>query len=226
MSRKTFGAGALASAFVLVLALIGAESSGAAAQQDAGAGIESDHTAAQDAANTAETADSSVRFVAEAVVQPLPEPTDIVDQETVASGEASSLHELVADMPTSAALSDDLRCLAQAIYFESRGEPLAGQLAVGRVVVNRAESSLFPDSYCGVVKQRKQFSFVKNGHIPAVRTSSTAWQRAMAVARIAHEELWESAAGDSLYFHAKRVHPRWARRKIAETTIDSHIFYR
>ena len=55
---------------------------------------------------------------------------------------------------------------------------------------------------------------------------SPAWTRAKAVARIAHQELWESEAGDALYFHATYVRPRWASRKAARATIDSHVFYR
>lgn len=212
--------------------VLGAESSGAAAQREAGAVISGEMQAPDQAgdnmAETPETTASGVRFVAEPVVQPLPGDADSGDGADAANlpDNVTSLRELVSDMPTGGKLSGDMRCLAQAIYFEARGEPLAGQLAVGRVVVNRAESNLFPDDYCGVVTQRKQFSFVKNGHIPAVNTTSAAWQRAKAIARIAHQELWQSEARDALYFHAKRVHPRWATRKIARATIDSHIFYR
>ena len=119
-----------------------------------------------------------------------------------------------------------MECLAGAIYFESRGEPVAGQLAVAQVIVNRAESGQFPESYCGVVFQRSQFSFVKGGAMPSIRRGSSAWKRAKAVARIAHEGLWDSQAADSLYFHAKYVRPSWSRKKVARATINTHIFYR
>ena len=129
-------------------------------------------------------------------------------------------------MPAAGSLSEEMQCLAGAVYFESRGEPLAGQLAVAQVIINRAEDRRFPSSYCGVVFQRSQFSFVKNGHMPRIRTGTLAWKRAQAVARIAHRGLWDSEASDALYFHANYVRPSWSRRKVALATIDTHVFYR
>tara|TARA_E500000305_G_scaffold105438_1_gene102898 strand:- start:94 stop:711 length:618 start_codon:yes stop_codon:yes gene_type:complete len=176
---------------------------------------------AEDAAQSGgETGETEIRFVAHEVVQELPTPTEAPDQG------AATLRELVDTLPDNAALSPDLMCLAQAVYFESRGEPLSGQLAVAEVIVNRADSPRFPDDYCGVVTQRAQFSFVKGGHIPQPRTSTLAWTRAKAIARIAHRELWETEASDALFFHATHVSPRWARTKIARATIDRHVFYR
>jgi spore germination cell wall hydrolase CwlJ-like protein len=163
-----------------------------------------------------------VQFVSQQVVQPLPE----AEPEDTRLADASNLAELVAAMPESGSLSSEMECLAGAIYFESRGEPLAGQLAVGQVIINRSESGAFPSDYCGVVFQRSQFSFVRGGSMPQIDRGSAAWRRASAIARIAHEGLWDSQAGDALYFHAKYVHPSWSRTKIARATIDSHIFYR
>lgn len=138
----------------------------------------------------------------------------------------ASLPELVASIDRDAPMSPQMRCLAGAIYFESRGEPLEGQLAVGQVIVNRADSELFPDDYCGVVTQRSQFSFVRNGRLPEPNKSSSAWHRARAIAQIAHRGLWDSRADDSLYFHATYVKPSWSRRKVARATINRHVFYR
>lgn len=139
---------------------------------------------------------------------------------------AASLPELIASMGQDAPMAQQMRCLAGAIYFESRGEPLEGQLAVGQVVVNRAESELFPDDYCGVVTQRSQFSFVRKGRIPEPNKSSAAWRQAKAIAQIVHQGLWDSRADDSLYFHATYVKPGWSRRKVARATINRHVFYR
>src|SRR3989337_2434522 len=134
-------------------------------------------------------------FIAEEVVQPLP-----TEQSLEARGaQAASLQELVGDMPVEE-LTADMKCLAQAVYFEARGEPLAGQLAVARVVINRAGSGVYPGDYCSVVTQRAQFSFVRNGRIPKPDESSAAWRRAKAVAQIAHQDLWQSPAGDALHF--------------------------
>ncbi|MGX7951187.1 cell wall hydrolase [Tsuneonella sp. HG249] len=159
-----------------------------------------------------------VQFVAEEVAQPLPVENAVP--------KAASLSQLIETMPQGAGLSREMECLAGAIYFESRGEPLAGQLAVGQVVVNRAESGRFPGDYCGVVYQKSQFSFVRGGAMPRIDRGSLAWKRASAIARIAHEGLWNSGVGDSLYFHATYVKPSWSRTKIARATIDTHIFYR
>ena len=63
--------------------------------------------------------------------------------------------------------SHELDCLATGIYFESKSEPLAGQLAVGKVIANRAQSGgRFPATYCGVLFQRGQFSFVHGHSLP------------------------------------------------------------
>ncbi|MEO0462568.1 MAG: cell wall hydrolase [Pseudomonadota bacterium] len=165
--------------------------------------------------------DQPVEFVANEVVQPLPV------EETVAPDRqnAGSLRELVG-MVAPSELSEQMQCLAGAVYFEARGEPLAGQLAVAQVVINRAEDRRFPASYCGVVYQRAQFSFVKNGRMPRIRSNSGAWNRAKSIAKIAHEGMWESEARDAVYFHAKYVRPSWSRRKTRTAQIDTHIFYR
>jgi hypothetical protein len=142
---------------------------------------------------------------------------------------ADSLIQLVGDMPIpvdSSSLSADMKCLAQAVYFESRGEPIEGQLAVAEVVINRAKSDLYPDSYCDVIRQPAQFSFVRHGRIPNADESSDAWQRAMAIAEIAQQNLWQSKAADALYFHATYVRPSWAHQKVQLAQIDTHIFYR
>jgi len=222
MSRKTYRAGAIASALTLIVTLYGVTGSGALAQSDLISPEDSAASAPRIELPTFEPAAETLpRFVAEPVVQALPEP-----QEEPASAEAESLRELVADLSEGAPMPRDLRCLAQAIYFEARGEPLEGQLAVARVIVNRTQSPLFPGDYCSVVAQRGQFSFVKNGRIPEAPQGARTWRRAQAVARIAHQELWESEAQDALFFHATYARPGWARRKLARATIDSHVFYR
>ncbi len=134
-----------------------------------------------------------------------------------------SLAQLVAAQPAGE-LSRELECLASAIYFEAKSETLEGQLAVGRVIVNRARSGRFPTSYCGVVFQRAQFSFVRGNAMPVIKRGSAGWKRAAAVAQIAHEGSWTSAAEGALYFHAARVSPGWNLTRIAR--VDSHIFYR
>jgi len=121
-------------------------------------------------------------------------------------------------------MTDQLKCLAGAIYFEARSESLEGQLAVGRVIVARTKSGRFPSSYCGVVYQPSQFSFVHRQTMPSVNAHSPLWQRAVALARIADANDWQSPAEGALFFHAASVTTNWRAKRIAQ--IDHHIFYR
>lgn len=132
-----------------------------------------------------------------------------------------SLQALVAAQPVGEEVEPEMKCLASAIYYESRSESLAGQLAVGRVIVNRARSGRFPSSYCGVINQPSQFSFI---HGPRGALNARQWHNAVAIAQIAHDGSWQSEAEGALYFHAARVSPGWNAHKVAR--IDSQIFYR
>ncbi|MXO63031.1 cell wall hydrolase [Qipengyuania oceanensis] len=225
MSRKTAKASLAAIAAGIFVIFSSVDGSGANAQAaDSATPAQSAEIALTDEIVPASAAAEEPVTVSQPVVQPLPQDDTAEDRPSVRV--ASSLHELVAHTEVSEQLSEEMQCLAGAVYFESRGEPLDGQLAVAQVIINRAESRQFPASYCSVVYQRSQFSFVKNGAMPQIRTSSNAWRKARAIARIAHEGMWDSKAADSLYFHAKYVRPGWANKKIARATIDSHIFYR
>jgi len=137
---------------------------------------------------------------------------------------AATLSALVAAEPVADEVSSELKCLASAIYFESRSEPLSGQLAVGRVIVNRARSGRFPSSYCGVVYQPSQFSFVHGAAMRSVDSRSRLWRNALAIAQIASDGAWQSEAEGALYFHAARVSPNWHLHRVAQ--IENHIFYR
>ncbi len=137
---------------------------------------------------------------------------------------ASSLAQLVTTRADASELTGELKCLAGAIYFEARSESLEGQLAVGRVIIARTRSGRFPASYCGVVYQPSQFSFVRGQTMPSVNAQSPFWQRAVAMARIADAGSWQSPAEGALFFHAARVSPNWRMKRIAQ--IDHHVFYR
>src|SRR3954452_5209103 len=146
--------------------------------------------------------------------------------ETAAPIKASGdLPAMVAQLRSSDAGSHELDCLATGIYFESKSEPLAGQLAVGKVIANRTQSGgRFPGTYCGVLFQRGQFSFVHGRSLPSVSHSNKQWQTAVAIAKIVHQDLKESAVGDALYFHARYVAPGWRMKRVA--SIGNHVFYR
>jgi spore germination cell wall hydrolase CwlJ-like protein len=114
-------------------------------------------------------------------------------------------------------------CVATAVYFESKGEPVAGQLAVARVIMNRAKSGRFAKTPCGVVTQPSQFSFVHGGNLPTP-PENAAWRQAKLIAKMAMADGYAGPAASALYFHAKRVAPGWNRTSLG--AIGNHIFYR
>lgn len=137
-----------------------------------------------------------------------------------------SLTDMVNAQRTGAELDEQGKCLATAVYFESMGEPLQGQLAVANVVINRAKSGRYPTSWCGVVKQKAQFSFVRSGRFPRIDYGCDAWAKAQAIARIAALNLTTALPQDVLWYHADYVAPSWGRRLTKVNKIGAHIFYR
>jgi N-acetylmuramoyl-L-alanine amidase len=136
------------------------------------------------------------------------------------------LYALVDRYSTGAQLDEQGNCLATAVYFEARGESVEGQLAVARVVMNRATSGRYPPDWCSVVKQPAQFSFVRHGEFPWIDTSSAAWARAQGVARLAMANVVPSVGSDVLWYHADYVAPSWGHRLNIVEKIGAHIFYR
>lgn len=136
------------------------------------------------------------------------------------------LYALVDRYSAGAPLDEQANCLATAVYFESRGESLEGQLAVARVVMNRAASGRYPPDWCSVVKQPAQFSFVHHGQFPWIDPASTAWARAQGVARLAIANVVPSVSNDVLWYHANYVAPSWGQRLNVVERIGAHIFYR
>lgn len=137
---------------------------------------------------------------------------------------ASSLAKLVSMQDTSGGLDSQGQCLAGAVYFESKGEELEGQLAVARVVMARAKSGRFANTLCGVVYQKSQFSFIRGGRMPAIDKSSRHWKNAVAISKIALSNSWKSPVEGALYFHARYVSPGWRLSRIG--AVDNHIFYK
>jgi spore germination cell wall hydrolase CwlJ-like protein len=158
-------------------------------------------------------------------VQPLRDaPADPAADADTTRSSAASLAELVDLVQIPAAVSSEIDCLAGAIYFEAKSESLAGQLAVGRVIVARTASGHFPSSYCGVVFQHAQFSFVHGGAMPTIDRSSRTWRQVVKIALIADRGAWKSPAEGALFFHAARVGPVAGKTRVAR--IDNHVFYR
>lgn len=118
---------------------------------------------------------------------------------------------------------EHIRCLASTIYFESQGQPLAGQHAVAQVILNRIKSGRFASDICGVVKQRGQFGFVRAGAIPSVPITRPAFRTAVAVAKVAVAQAWEAPAMDALYFNGVHAGHSGSKRV---AVIGGHAFYR
>jgi len=124
------------------------------------------------------------------------------------------------------------RCLAEALYFEARGESLVGQVAVGEVILNRADAAGYPSSICGVVRQGAggrlhgcQFSYNCDGK-PEEIAEPAAFDHVGKVARRLLDGLPRSLTGGATHYHADRVNPRWARRLKRTAEIGDHLFYR
>jgi spore germination cell wall hydrolase CwlJ-like protein len=135
---------------------------------------------------------------------------------------------------TDAARGRHEKCLANAIYFEARGETVRGQMAVAQVVINRVFSGHYPDNVCGVVYQstrryhrlRCQFSFTCNGVSHRI-TEPDAFERATQIARAALDgHFWLNDIGKATHYHARWVHPRWVREMRRLDRIGVHTFYR
>ncbi|WP_206021076.1 cell wall hydrolase [Antarcticimicrobium luteum] len=126
---------------------------------------------------------------------------------------------------------DNWKCLAEALYFEARGETVKGQFAVAEVIMNRVKSARFPDSLCGVIRQgtgkryQCQFTYTCDGHAEVI-SEPKAFERVSKVARA----VMDGTAGDltkgATHYHTKAVQPRWARVYQKTAQIGVHIFYR
>jgi spore germination cell wall hydrolase CwlJ-like protein len=154
-----------------------------------------------------------------ALVTPQPEAP------VAAAAAPASLTELVAAHAAAAATDREGECLANAVYFEARSEPIEGQLAVAEVVMNRAASGRYPTDLCSVITQKAQFSFIRRGKFPRANRDSEAWKKAVGVAAIARQKLAGSLPSGVLWYHATYVSPSWGKRLTKQTQIGLHIFY-
>ncbi len=126
----------------------------------------------------------------------------------------------------------ELRCMATAIYFEARDEPIKGQIAVGQVVMNRVRSAYYPMTICGVVYQGQwnrnacQFSFACDGRTDRP-TEKKEWNTALDLARkVVSGEVYLKEIGDATHYHATYVNPPWKKLVKRVAKIGTHIFYK
>lgn len=127
----------------------------------------------------------------------------------------------------------DLTCLARNVYFEARGEPTAGQLAVAEVTMNRVASKHYPNTVCEVVYEKRwdairnryvgAFSWTELDSIPELE--GEAWERAVAAAEAVYDKREPPRVEGALFYHARSIRPRWSRKKRPIAKIGRHVFY-
>jgi spore germination cell wall hydrolase CwlJ-like protein len=122
----------------------------------------------------------------------------------------------------------ELQCLAQGIYFEAKGEPLLGQMAVGHVILNRTKDERFPSTVCGVVQQTKhgcQFSWYCDGKSDALPNNDQAQLARRLAYTLLTNNTYDITKG-ALFFHADYVKPGWKKHAELTLEIGNHLFYR
>ena len=128
----------------------------------------------------------------------------------------------------------NLDCLARNVYFEARGEPLAGQYAVAEVTLNRKASRLYPRTICEVVYQ-KNWDPLRNRYVGAFSWTEfdsldapggEAWQRAVKVAEDVYYKRRAPVLRGALHFHASYIQPDWSKERPRVARIGRHVFYR
>jgi spore germination cell wall hydrolase CwlJ-like protein len=164
--------------------------------------------------------------------------SDIESGESVApKGEVNADNQRARSPAERLALDDKSRaksekCLAEAVYFEARGEAVRGQIAVAQVVMNRVFSGKYPDSVCGAVYQNKhrhlacQFTFACDNNADVIREPEM-WERARKIAKAMLDgQIWLPEVGKSTHYHAYWVRPSWVAemKKMYKTGV--HTFYR
>jgi spore germination cell wall hydrolase CwlJ-like protein len=125
----------------------------------------------------------------------------------------------------------ELRCLTEAIYFEARGEPTEGQVAVAEVVLNRVDAENYPESVCDVVNQGTgrlhacQFSYTCDG-TPEIVSDPSAWALAGRIAERLMAGAPRRLTGEATHYHADYVDPYWAQVYPQTAQVGRHIFYK
>ena len=177
---------------------------------------------------TAATAMSNAIHTVSSSFLPAPAAPSIATEAAWLRSGGWGLDALVERFSAGAPLDEQAHCIAVAVYHEARGETLEGQLAVARVIMNRAASGKYPSSWCGTVKQPWQFSFVnpRTGDYPSINEASASWKKALGVTRLAVANAVQTLPQDVLWYHADYVAPGWGKRLTRASKIGTHIFYR
>lgn len=145
-------------------------------------------------------------------------------------GQVQYDNDFLATLPAASGGSD-WECLAEALYFEARGESVRGLFAVGEVILNRVDSSLYPGSVCAVINQGTgrryacQFTYTCDGNSDVIR-GHDAYVRVGKVARLLLDGAERGLTDGATHYHTRAVSPSWARRFPMTAQVGSHLFYR
>ena len=127
--------------------------------------------------------------------------------------------------------TSEMKCLAEAIYFEARGEALEGQYAVGEVIINRVLSKDFPNSVCGVISEGAsrlnacQFSYNCDGKLETI-TEKKIYERILKLSKMLLEPSARFLTSGATFYHSKLVSPSWSKKFIKTNEIGNHVFYK
>lgn len=220
MIRIVRAAGFAAAAFALVA---GASYSDPAAAGETATAVPAVVTTQAPPASTMTDPSLFSKMWADVTALVTPKPEAPVPTATLAP--AAGLAELVLAYAGTQTSDREMECLANAVYFEARSEPIEGQLAVAEVVLNRAASGRYPTDLCSVITQKAQFSFIRRGRFPRADRGSEAWKKAVAISSIARQKLAGSLPSSVLWYHATYVSPKWGKRLTRQSQIGLHIFY-
>ena len=127
--------------------------------------------------------------------------------------------------------TSEMKCLAEAIYFEARGEAIEGQYAVGEVIINRVLSKDFPNSVCGVISEGAnrlnacQFSYNCDGKLETI-TEKKIYERILKLSQMLLEPSARFLTSGATFYHSKLVSPSWSKKFIKTNEIGNHVFYK
>ncbi|MFM9973298.1 MAG: cell wall hydrolase [Beijerinckiaceae bacterium] len=168
-----------------------------------------------------------IASVAVPAALPLPAPSGLVKVALPPPRPVKPLSPLVGTVTS----EKEMKCLAEAVYFESRSEPERGQAGVAQVVLNRARSGVYPPTVCGVVYQNRhrylacQFTFACEGKSLRI-TEPGPWSTAMRIARdVAEGRTYLPGIGNATHYHANYVRPWWVRHMDKREKVGKHVFY-
>ena len=128
-------------------------------------------------------------------------------------------------------IEPEVKCLAEAVYFEARGEDLYGQFAVAEVILNRVDSPNFPNSVCKVVAEGTdrlhscQFSYNCDGK-PEYISELKSYERILKLSDMFYRGTFRFLTDGSTFYHSKEVAPKWTKEMKKTSEIGRHIFYR